>query len=392
MFNQMAGPLFRELAIEIAERSDRGSTLFTGHRDTLEYGRQIGSLRIEAMPVYDRSSKPARALSWLKYSVSAFIHMMALHKGSVLIIVSNPPTLGPLAWLASNLRGHRYFVLVYDLHPDTLVNLGAVSEHGILTSLWRRANRLVWDHSEGVFTIGHHMAKRLSEQFSAEKTPLGRVEVVPPWVDTDAIWPRDRSENPLASELGVYDKTIVVYSGNMGYSHDIDSILRAAELLSERKDIFFLLIGEGVKWQDAKQFGDHKGLLNLKVLPFQSEEMLPYTMSLADISLVALDKGAEGLMIPSKTFYYMAGGSAVLAICHGESELSDLIADASCGACVPPGEPERLAAAICSFAADTHRLKSMKQNARRYCLAHHARHICARAFGDTIEGVLSRRE
>jgi colanic acid biosynthesis glycosyl transferase WcaI len=390
MFNQMAGPLFRELALEISERAESGGTLFTGHPDTLAYGTNIGSLRIHPMPAYERSSKSARAFSWFAYTLSAFFQMMSLPKGSIMIIVSNPPTLGPLAWLASILRGHRYFVLVYDLHPDTLVSFGSLSEHGLITRLWRSTNRLVWNRTEGVFTIGRRMAERLSKQFSPEITALARVEVVPPWADTESIRPRTRSENPLAKLFGVEDKTVVLYSGNMGYSHDINSILQAAELLSEHSDICFLLIGEGAKWQEANDFAQSKRLDNLKVLPFQSEERLPYTMSLADISLVALDTGAEGLMIPSKTFFYMAAGSAVIAICHGESELSDIIAEAQCGVSLSPGDPERLAQAITALAGDKNRLKSMQENSRKYCLAHHARSSCAKGFVDKMSSALKK--
>lgn len=390
MFNQMAGPLFRELALEISERAEGGGTLFTGHPDTLAYGSRIGSLKIHPMPVYDRRSKLARVLSWFKYTLSAFFEMMSLPKNSTMLIVSNPPTLGPLAWLGSHLRGHRYFVLVYDLHPDTLVSFGTLSDRGFITRIWRFTNRLVWNRSEGVFTIGQRMAARLAEQFSPQSTALGRVEVVPPWVDTESIRPRARSENPMAKQLGVEDKTIVLYSGNMGYSHDINSILLAAELLSGHPEICFLLIGEGAKWQEAKHFAESKGLDNLKVLPFQPEEKLPYTMSLADISLVALDKGAEGLMIPSKTFFYMAAGSSVIAICHGESELSDIILEARCGVCLSPGEPERLAEAINAMATDEKRLKSMQQNAREYCIAQHARRSCAKHFVNAMIAALKK--
>ena len=84
----------------------------------------------------------------------------------------------------------------------------------------------------------------------------------------------------------------------MGISHDIDSMLKAAKLLSDRKDIKFLFIGEGEKWQPAYDYVAAEGLTNVKVIPFQSEDRLPFTMALGDVSLVALDKGAEGLMVP----------------------------------------------------------------------------------------------
>ena len=121
-------------------------------------------------------------------------------------------------------------------------------------------------------------------------------------------------------------------------------------------------------------------LPNLKVLPFQPEAVLPMSLGMADIALAALDKGAEGLMIPSKTYYYMAAGSAVLAICEGESELKDTIAAADCGRSIAPGRPERLAQEIRGLAANREELSRLKANARSYCVMYHDRRTVVQAM------------
>lgn len=390
LFNQMAGPLFRELAVAVSEQAPEGAVLFTGHPDTVALGPKIGKLTIVAMPVYDRRSKIRRLMSWTDFTLAALRQLAQMKRSDMAIIVSNPPTMGPVAWLG-RLFGRRYYVLVYDLHPDTLISMGSLSETGVIARVWRWVNRRVWNGSEGVITIGGRMAERLAGQFSAEKTRLGRVEVVPIWVDTEKLKPMDRADNNFAKEHRASDKTVVLYSGNMGYSHDIDTILAAAQLLSNRNDIAFFLIGEGAKWQDAHDFARDNALDNLTVLPFQPEEVLPFSLGMADIALVSLDAGAEGLMIPSKTFYYMAAGASILAICEGESELTDTIATAECGVRVAPGNPERLAEEIHALADDRVRLNKMKSAARAHCVAHHERTVCTQRFLDILsdEGSVS---
>lgn len=384
LFNQMAGPLFRELAFALADGSADGAVLYTGHPDTLELGSRIGSLRIVAMPGYDRSTKWRRLRSWLSYTWRALGALARMPRSGIAVVVSNPPTMGPVLLLARML-GRRYFVLVYDLHPDTAIAMGVLRNKSLVARLWRWVNRRVWNASEGVITIGHRMADRLSTQFDPGRTALGRVAVVPVWVDTDQIAPLPRAANPVAADLGLGDRTVVLYSGNMGYSHDIDSILQAAQMLRDRDDIAFVLIGEGAKWQDAHDFKTAHKLSNLYVLPFQPEAMLPYTLSMADLALVALDKGAEGLMIPSKTYYYMAAGAAILAICQGQSELTDTIEAAECGVQLEPGQPERLAEAIIDLAANRPRLEAMTTAARAYCVAHHDRAHCTADFADLLD-------
>ena len=74
MFNQMAGPLFRELAEDISKNFSIKSELYTGHPDTLIFIDQIDTLTITKAPSYDRRSKTTRIFSWIKYTF--FLHFL----------------------------------------------------------------------------------------------------------------------------------------------------------------------------------------------------------------------------------------------------------------------------------------------------------------------------
>ncbi|WP_257264261.1 glycosyltransferase family 4 protein [Endozoicomonas sp. ONNA2] len=384
LLNQMAGPLFRELAEDLADAMPEGCILKTGHPDTLRLGSQTDKLRIQPAPAYNRKNKITRILSWLHYAVISLWSMLIADKSTALLIVSNPPLLGPLAWLVNCIRNTPYVVLVYDLHPDTMVSFGVLSEVSIVTRLWRKVNRSVWEKAAAVYTIGPVMAEKLAAQFDPLRTPLGKVGIVPPWADTQRIQPIPKLDNPLADELGQAGVITVLYSGNMGISHDIDSMLEAARLLRSRQDIKFLFIGEGAKWQDACEFRDKHQLNNLDVLPFQPEEKLPYTMALGDIALVALDKGAEGLMVPSKMYYYLAAGSAVIGICHGRNDVSETLNKADCGITITPGMPDELEKTISMLADDPERLCLLRKKARRAAVNTYSRAVCTGLFINSL--------
>ncbi len=389
--NQMAGPLFRELAEDLSDALSGVSVLQTGHPDTLSIGSSTSHLLIEGQPAYDRSSYVSRILSWLKYTLFVSIAMLKVDKGTAIFIVSNPPLLGPLAWLVNKLKGVPYIVLVYDMHPDTLISFGVLKESSLISRVWRWVNRKVWNNATAVYTLGSVMAEKLSLQFDVENTSLGHVGVVPPWADTDKIKPINKADNPLAEDLKQLGKITVLYSGNMGISHDIDSILQAALILRNDSNIAFLMIGEGAKWKDAKDFQFEHKLDNLQVLPFQSEDKLPYTMPLADIALVALDVGAEGLMIPSKMFYYMAAGAAVVGICSGRNDVSVILDEAACGITVQPQQPEQLAEAIKILASDIGHLDGLKQNAREAAKASYSRKACMKNLAISVVDILDRQ-
>lgn len=376
MLNQMAGPLFRELAEDISKNFSMKSELYTGHPDTLEFIDQIDTLTITKAPSYNRHSKTTRILSWINYTFFAFFKIIFSSKDTLIFVVSNPPLLGPLTWFVSKMRCLTYVILVYDMHPDTMINFGVLREGSIITRAWRRINKKVWEGASAVYTIGNVMAEKLSNQFDVNKTKLKNIGVIPPWADSEKIKPIDKTLNPLAHELNQLDCITVLYSGNMGISHDIDSMLKAAKLLSYRSDIKFLFIGEGEKWQPAYNYVVAERLSNVQVIPFQPEDQLPFTMALGDISLVALDKGAEGLMVPSKMYYYMAAGSAVIGICQGRNDLDGTLSESDCGLTVLPGDYNKLAEIIVFLADNPDKLKNFKSNARKSSINHFSRKVC----------------
>ena len=387
--NQMAGPLFRELAEDLSLEMSKNSTLLTGHPDTLAIGSSTNKLMISKAPTYNRRSKLFRVFSWFNYSLFAFWKMLKADSNTLILIVSNPPFLGFFALFVSLVKKTRYVVLVYDIHPDTLISFGVLNQNSFAVKLWRLMNQRVWNRSIAVYTIGNVMAENLTKRFNVKSTKLGHVGVIPPWADTNKIKPIEKIDNPLSDELGQEGKITILYSGNMGISHDIDSILQAAKILKNEGNIAFLLIGEGEKWQDAVDFQKNNGLSNLQVLPFQPEERLPYTMALADIALVALDEGAQGLMIPSKMFYYMAAGAAVIGICKGRSDMSEIVQNSRCGVIVEPKNPEELAVVIKGLSKNVEKLNELKKLSRKSAEVNFSRDVCTKKLNQELLSILN---
>jgi colanic acid biosynthesis glycosyl transferase WcaI len=385
LLNQGAGPLFRQLAEGLAPLYPDGGVLLTGYPETLRLANQLGPhLRICSAPAYDRASHVRRALSWLRYLLATTRYVLLAKQGDALLIVSNPPLLGAWIWMLSHFRQVPYAALVYDIHPDVLVRLQVIRDQGVIASTWRVLNSRFYRKARVVITIGQRMARRLQQQVGEDKPA---VAVVAPWVDVNLISPLPRDRNAFASHYATEDRLLVLYSGNMGASHDIDSILEAAKLLREDSRVQFLLIGDGEKRADAALFVQRNSLSNIRVLPFQPEERVPYTLSLADISLVALDEGLEDLMLPSKLFSYMAAGSAVVAIANGDSELSDIIEQGNCGLRVSPRQPAALAAAIIQLLLDDERLSTMKANARMLAEQRYSKEAGVATFASVLAAV-----
>jgi glycosyltransferase involved in cell wall biosynthesis len=370
--NQMAGPLFRELAEDISEKWPP-CILLTGHADTLEKAGQSGSLCIEAAPEYDRNSNLSRLVSGLHFIFYAFLQCCRSPKNSLLFLLSTPLCLGIIGYLFKRLRGQRYVILVHDIYPDTLVTCGLLKESGLVTRLWHQMNRLAWENAEIVFAIGNRMAKNLERRFDVTKTATKGVVTIHNWANTEWIGPMAKAENEFAKKYGQVGKLTVMYSGNLGHTHDIETILVAAKKLKEVHSVHFMIIGEGSKRRMVEEWKFKNNLKNLTILPFQPESVLPASLSTADIAIITLDRGSEGLSVPSKTHYCMAAGSALLGICDENSEMAQMITRYDCGLFVKPGDNDSVVNNILNLLQNKPKLGCYRTNSRKAAQEHHSR-------------------
>ena len=360
--NQVSGRLFRELAEGLAESVGQ-CILYTGN-DKINEVEGSSRLKVIRAPQYRRGSYISRLLDWLRYFLYVSFHILNQPRNALIFIVSNPPFLPLVGYLMKKLRGQPYVVLIYDIYPDLAIYLEKMPRQGILAFTWRWFNKIVWQNSEAVFTIGDDMAIKLKDMFKANRTRLGHIIVIPNWVDHNFIKLLPKEKNWFAQKYNQVDKFTVLYSGNLGATHDLETILKAAKELGNFNGIQFLIIGDGYKKVYIERFINTENLSNIILLPFQSEEILPDSLATGDVAVITLSKGVEGLSLPSKVYYAMASGSALLCICSGNNELKTIIKKHQCGILVEPGDVKGLVSAIKRFYEDPVFVKSCKRNAR----------------------------
>jgi len=319
ILNQMAGPMTWELAEDLSIELGQVA-LLTGHPDTLEKG-STDQLEMFPAPMYQRGSFARRGLSWFAYCWKAFFWLWRWPAKTPMLIFSNPPVLVWVAWLVQKLRKQPYAVMVHDIYPDVLVRLQGFSEQHLLIRIWRWLNRQAYQSARVVMTLGEYMAANLESQFDSSKTPAGKVEIVYPWVDTEKIHPIPKQENWFAQKYDQVGKLTVMYSGNMGLGHDIETMLEAARLLKDEPDIHFMFIGAGPKYKLVADLQKKYNLDNVTLLGWQPEEILPFSLATADISLVSLERGMEGYAIPSKAIYGLATGACYIVLASRNNEL-----------------------------------------------------------------------
>jgi glycosyltransferase involved in cell wall biosynthesis len=151
----------------------------------------------------------------------------------------------------------------------------------------------------------------------------------------------------------------VIYAGSLGFSYDIPTILKAAEILEKQQPkIQFIIAGDGPQ---KAIVGDYQSThSNLKYLGRLSKENLMEEYYVSDIGLTQHIKGATQ-SVTYKLFDLLACGLPIMNSL--ESEMKSIIVDYKVGFHNSPGDFEQLAKNIHLCYEDSALLSAMKTNA-----------------------------
>lgn len=289
-------------------------TLITGR--IIERGNPLdSSVKVIKIIRYNRNSILNRLITWIWATIQIVFLIKTRYSQSKLFIVSNPP-LAPLIPLVVK---NPYSILIFDIFPDALVDSGFSSSNCYFVNLWKKANKSVFKRAERIFTITESM-KEVLQNYTGGRD----VELVPIWADNRFLKRIEPSDNPFIKRHNLFGKFIVMYSGNIGLSGQIEALVEIAANFS-RNDIVFVIIGDGAKLKWLVQKVSESGFKNVLILPWQPAKELSYSLSSANLAVVGIDQKAARLAMPSKLFSYLSVGSPILCLANDDTELAKFV-------------------------------------------------------------------
>jgi glycosyltransferase involved in cell wall biosynthesis len=301
------------------------------------------------------------------------------------LLTTAPPFLPVVGYLLSRVCRIRYVCLLYDLYPDIATELGVITKRHWITKLWNHLNCLTWKNAAAIIVLSDTMKERiLNKQPGIEH----KITTIPSWADPRQIVPLPKQDNWFAREHDLVEPFTVLYSGNMGRCHDMETLFDAIILLRD-SSIRFVFIGSGDKRKQFIARTVELGLTNCVFLPYQSRENLPFSLTACDVSIVSISEGMEGLVAPSKLYSALASGRPIVSICEAHSYLNDIFAQANCGTTVRNGDSAGLAAYLERLSQDPQLTRQLGESGRQYCLKNYTPEKIARDYLKLFRSVAS---
>jgi glycosyltransferase involved in cell wall biosynthesis len=318
---------------------------------------------------FGRQNLVGRVFDYLTFYMSSCCALWReVGRGTVVIVLTDPPLLCVAALVVARLRRAYFVNWLQDIFPEVAERLNLLRPRAVASFLRLLRN---WSlrHAHATVVIGERMAAHVAP--FCFSPPV----VIPNWALEECLDPDAQGTAgdaiaalPLRASWSLGDSFIVGYSGNMGRAHRLEALIEAAFVLRSKPSLRFLIVGGGAQRAALEARVRSLGLQNVMFQPYQPRDRLRESLSLPDIHIVTLDERLEGLIVPSKFVGVLALGRPVLWIGAAGGEVGSLVRKSGCGVTVAPGDALELARVLRELSDDhAHggtRLRSMARAAQ----------------------------
>jgi colanic acid biosynthesis glycosyl transferase WcaI len=324
-----------------------------------------------------------RLLHYGSYFVTSLVHSLRQPRADVTLIMSTPPLLlGISAALMKVIRGVPFVYSVQDVYPDIARDLNVLRVSWLYKPLDTIA-RLLYQQANVVVTLSEPMRQLLLAKGVAKNS----IKVIPNWADVQGVRPLSKDQS-LRYEFGLSDYFVVLYSGNVGLSQALDSVIEAAPRVADLP-VVFAIVGDGNALASLQDKVNAEGWSNVRFYPPQPRERLGALLALGDVGLVTMKKRVGASLVPSKLYGIMAASRPVLASVDADTEVSRVVHAHDCGWVTPAENPIALAEMIRSIYQTRDDLVSYGERGRAAVETFYSREICTEHYATVLKRVIS---
>ncbi|MGC6416605.1 MAG: glycosyltransferase family 4 protein [Bradymonadia bacterium] len=326
----------------------------------------------------------AKMANYASFTATALAAASTVRDVDVIFTPSPPLTLGIVDQFISKFRNIPFVYNLQDLFPEAAIRLGMMT-NPLMVSGFRALERHVLHKADHLSVI----SPSFEEHCLRLGVPASDISVIPNYTDVDFITPRPKNRNQYREELGYRGKFVIQFSGRMGYSQGLETVVEMWKQIRHHEHLRLMLVGDGqARPMLEAELGDDE---HVNILPTQPRAALPELLAASDLGLVPLRHGMAGTSLPCKIFGILAAGRPMVASLDLDSDAAALIRDADCGLVTPPEDANALADAVLKLYKSRKTANRQGRNGRQYVVDHHSHKVVVDRYEEMLTDVINRR-
>ncbi|MBR3412740.1 MAG: glycosyltransferase family 4 protein [Bacteroidales bacterium] len=247
------------------------------------------------------------------------------HKNVDLVLSSTPPVSFylPIEYIRKQNPQAKHYLILRDIWPEAFNLFDFEKHHPLIYAFFRKQEKRLYAASD---IIGCMSEGNIDFVANSNPEVKDKLRLLYNWNSNFELKP---STVDVRKKYALEEKFVLIYGGNMGVPQGLDNVVCLAELIREKKDVVFLLIGKGTDKERIKKTVTEKHLSNVIIMDFLPKEDYDAILQTCDVGLISLNDRLKTPSIPSKTIGYWKLRMPILAIIDHVTDYGQNIIDKS---------------------------------------------------------------
>ncbi len=231
---------------------------------------------------------------------------------------------GPLVWKLKKIWGCKSFLILRDIFPQWVVDNGLISK-----------NSPIYYYFKFFEAINYAAANVIAVQspsnqayFEYNKKYKRKLDVLYNWSSVEKV---QKNNDFYRKKLGLTDKVVFFYGGNIGHAQDMMNLVRLSKSLIDYPEAHFLFVGKGDEVELIKQSIKDENIQNITCLPSVNQDEYEQMLAEFDIGLFSLHRDHKTHNFPGKLLGYMKQSMPILGSVNMDNDLETVLTEAKAG-------------------------------------------------------------
>ena len=290
------------------------------------------------------------------YAWKSFSSYLQENKHDIIVYYSPSIFWGGLVYKLKKIWDVPSYLILRDLFPQWAIDQKLIREGSMIEKYFRFFEKRNYNAAD---TIGL-MSKNNLEWFKKNVTTDTNLEVFFNWAANMPV----ESQNNYKKSLGIEDKVVYFYGGNIGHAQDMMNIVRLAKSMSSHEKAHFVLVGAGDEVDLVKNAIEKENIANMTLLPSVTQDEFKQMLAEFDVGLFTLHKDHSTHNFPGKLLGYMVQSLPILGSINEGNDLKEVVENYEAGLITINGDDEILLANAIKFLDEDYR-KQIGENAQK---------------------------
>jgi glycosyltransferase involved in cell wall biosynthesis len=281
----------------------------------------IKVLRIKTLPLFNTSFiKKGVANLLLPYQYKRAIKRHFKDICFNLVVTPTPPItfMGTTSFLKKKYNSKIYLIL-RDIFPQNAKDLGLIKNIFVF-SYFRKKEKKLYQIAD---SIGCMSQKNIDYvQAHNPEVNFKKLHLLPNWTSVSET---DGKGVSMRSRYNIKNKFVAIFGGNFGIPQKIEFLIDVAVKIREKKDIVFILVGEGTEKTKIQKKVLDNCLDNVRILDQLPRDEYLELLNECDVGLVNLSDKFTIPNIPSRTLSYWSAKLPILAAVDVNTDFGELL-------------------------------------------------------------------